>query len=128
MLKTHEGAQAYEHSLNHALELFSKGGSLFKKRGSFYSGDESALSLFQKSWIVDKELTFKLLLWLRDCRGGAGNRSGFRDCLHWLAGIACWQPATFVPRSRKRALPSYTLSYPPQSPPRARSCLHASLA
>jgi len=48
--------------------------------------------------------------------------------LHWLAGSACRQPATFVPRSHKHAMSSYILSYPSQSPPRARSCLHASLA
>lgn len=86
MLKTMEGGNAFEHSLDHALELFSKGGSLFEKRSSFYGNEESALSLFQKSWIVDKEISMKLLLWLRDCRGGAGNRSGFRSCLAWLAG------------------------------------------
>ena len=85
MRKTNEGANAYEHSLNHALEFFSKAGSLFTKKQNFYKGNESALSLFQKSFIVDEELTFRILLWLRDCRGGAGNRSGARECLHWLA-------------------------------------------
>ena len=85
MRKTHEGAVAFEHSLNHALEFFSKAGSQFTKKGSFYSDEESALSLFQKSWIVDKALTMRLLLWLRDCRGGAGNRSGARECVQWLA-------------------------------------------
>jgi hypothetical protein len=83
--ETHEGGKMYEHSLDHALEFFSKAGSLFAGRESFYTGDESALSLFQKSWIVDKALTMKLLLWLRDCRGGAGNRSGARECYYWLA-------------------------------------------
>jgi len=48
--------------------------------------------------------------------------------LHWLAEIACRHPATFVPRSRKRAMPSYFLFYPSQNPPRARSCLTVSLA
>lgn len=83
-METREGAYAHEHSLNHALEFFSKAGSLFTKKQSFYGQEESALSLFQKTWIVNKELSFKLLLWLRDCRGGAGNRSGARECLHWL--------------------------------------------
>jgi len=83
-METHEGAKTHEHSLDHALELFSKGGSLFTNRKSFYTGEESALSLFQKSWINNEELTMKLLLWLRDIRGGAGNRSGFRECLNWL--------------------------------------------
>jgi hypothetical protein len=89
MRKTAEGANAFEHALDHAVEFFSKAGSQFaggrKKKGSFYEGDESALSLFQKTWIVDPELSFKLLLWLRDCRGGAGNRSGAREIYEWLA-------------------------------------------
>lgn len=82
---TTEGGVTYEHSLDHAVEFFSKAGSLFERRQSFYGQEENALGLFQKVWIVDKLLAFKLLLWLRDCRGGAGNRSGFRSCLQWLA-------------------------------------------
>lgn len=89
MIKTKEGAAAFEHSLNHALEFFSKAGSQFLKKRPYYiysgESEESALSLFQKSWIVDKELTMRLLLWLRDCRGGAGNRSATREILKWLA-------------------------------------------
>jgi len=85
MIKTNERAKAYEHSLNHALEFFSKAGSLLEKKGSFYKNEESALSLFQKTWIVDKALSLKLLFWLRDCRGGAGNRSATRECLRWVA-------------------------------------------
>jgi len=88
MIKTHEGARAYEHSLDHAIEFFSKAGSLFTGKESFYGESETALSLFQKAWIVDEELSMKLLLWLRDCRGGAGNRSGARECYHWLANHA----------------------------------------
>lgn len=87
MMHTNEGALQYEHTLNHFVEFFFKAGSIFdtSKRVSFYNNEESALSLFQKIWIIDKELSFKLLLWLRDCRGGAGNRSGFRSCLNWIA-------------------------------------------
>lgn len=85
MRNTNNGAATYEHSLDHALEFFSKAGSLFEKRSTFYGSEETALSLFQKTWIVEKEVSFKLLLWLRDCRGGAGNRSGFRSSLKWLA-------------------------------------------
>ena len=87
MINTHEGALAHEHALDHGLEFFSKAGSLYDKTNTatFYGGEETALSLFQKTWIVNKEESMKLLLWLRDCRGGAGNRSGFRACLGWLA-------------------------------------------
>ena len=85
MIKTNEGGTQYEYSLSHALEFFSKAGSLFTNKQSFYRNEETALSLFQKTWVVDKEVSFKLLLWLRDCRGGAGNRSAFRECVKWLA-------------------------------------------
>jgi hypothetical protein len=87
MIKTKEKGTAYEFSGNHCVEFFSKAGSLYDtpKKIDFYEGNESALSLFQKAWASDKETSFKLLLWLRDSRGGAGNRSGFRACLKWLA-------------------------------------------
>ena len=85
MIATKEGGVQYEHSLDHAIEFWSKAGSMFTKKESFYEGEESALSLFQKTWIVDKELSFRLLLWLRDARGGSGNRSGFRECINWVA-------------------------------------------
>lgn len=93
MKQTNEGANVFEHSLDHAVEFFSKAGSLFTNRDSFYKGmgqapEESALELFQKVWIVDEVLAMKLLLWLRDCRGGAGNRSGTRECLKWLGNHA----------------------------------------
>lgn len=84
-MKTNEGSFTHEHSLNHALELFSKGGSAFEKVKNFYNNGEAILSLFIKSWIVDKELTLKILFWIRNARGGAGNRSGFRSCMKWLA-------------------------------------------
>ena len=85
MLKTNEGGDQYEFSMDHALEFFSKCGSLFSKRGSFYENEESPISLFQKVWVVDKVNAFKLLLWLRDRKDGAGNRSAFRSILSWLA-------------------------------------------
>lgn len=85
---TNEGATQYDHSLNHEVEFFSKAGSLFstKTKKDFYGNSTTALELFKTMWIAgNKELSMKLLFWLRDCRGGAGNRSGFRDCMRWLA-------------------------------------------
>lgn len=86
-METNEGANTYEHSLDHAVEFFSKAGSIYDnpRKKSFYEGEASALELFINSWIVDKTLSFALLLWLRDCRGGAGNRSGARSIYRWLA-------------------------------------------
>jgi len=87
MLQTKEGAVTHEHSMNHHLELFSKGGSLFVRKtdSPYYIGEVTALELFKQAWYANEELAFKLLLWLRDARGGAGNRSAFREILTWLA-------------------------------------------
>jgi hypothetical protein len=84
-MKTHNGANM-EYSAGHPLvEFFSKAGSLFEKRDSFYGNEATALDLFYNAWAVDKIKAFKLLLWCRDIRGGAGNRSGSRKILNWLA-------------------------------------------
>ena len=98
MIKGHNKDVLYEHSLDHALEFYSKAGSLYvmgprgRKPFEPYGGEHaetSALALFQAVWAVNyKEArmdAMKLLFWLRDCRGGAGNRSGFRSCIRWLA-------------------------------------------
>ena len=83
--KTHNGAEAFEHTENHLLEFFSKAGSLYTKKGSYYGGESTALELFKSAWRADSDTAMKLCFWLRDCRGGAGNRSGSREILTWLA-------------------------------------------
>lgn len=83
-MKTCEGAEQYSSTLNAHLDFFSKAGSLFVGRNAFYE-EEAVLNSFKAAWETNREIAFKLLLWLRDCRGGAGNRSAYRECLHWLA-------------------------------------------
>lgn len=99
MIKSHNDDVLYEHSLDHHLEFFSKAGSLFsagKKGGRTayapyggISATTTALTLFQQMWIINNAQArldaMKLLFWMRNPRGGAGNRSGFRECLRWLA-------------------------------------------
>ena len=87
--RTNEGAIQYDHSLDHAVEFFSKAGSIYSKKAKgkrpFYGNETSALELFKAVWCSgNHEMAMKLLFWLRDCRGGAGNRSAFRDCLKWV--------------------------------------------
>ena len=87
-IQTTEGGMQYAFAMSHHLEFFSKAGSLYldKRRQMFYQETETALSLFQKMWAAgDKQLAMQLLFWLRDPRGGAGNRSGARSIFHWLA-------------------------------------------
>ena len=84
--RTHNAAPAYAHTEDHLLEFFSKGGSLLKGKTSYYGNESTALKLFQNAWYAGQEqICMQLLFWLRDIRGGAGNRSGTRDILNWLA-------------------------------------------
>lgn len=98
MIQGHNNDVLHEHSLDHHLEFFSKAGSLYttaprgRKAYEPYGGNlanTTALALFQAMWIIPglqaRLDALKLLFWLRNPRGGAGNRSGFRACLTWLA-------------------------------------------
>jgi hypothetical protein len=85
MRKTNEGANAYENAINACVEFFSKAGSLFEKRRSFYGNEADILDLFTNAFREDSITALKLLFWVRDCRGGAGNRSGARKIITHLA-------------------------------------------
>lgn len=82
----HNQDRLHEDSGNPLLDFFSKAGSLFsnKETVSYYGNETSALELFKKAWKENETKAMKLLFWLRDRSGGAGNRSGFRDCIKWL--------------------------------------------
>jgi len=77
----------HENSGNPLLDFFSKAGSLRSNKDAttYYGGETTALELFKKVWDKNATKAMKLLFWLRDRQNGAGNRSGFRDCINWLA-------------------------------------------
>jgi len=87
IIRNHNNAKAFEHTEDHLLEFFSKAGSLFIDKKSFYGDEATALGLFKNAWRTGRqEDCIKLLFWLREIRGiGAGNRSGTRAILKWLA-------------------------------------------
>lgn len=97
MINGGNGGNANEHAGTHAIEFFGKAGSLFVGKGNAY-GSASALDLFKEVWRAGDHVTaMKLLFWLRDPRGGAGNRSGFRAIATWLADEAPeWMIANVV--------------------------------
>ena len=84
--QTGNGAIAYEHSEDHLLEYFSKGGSI-KQQQIFYEYiEEDVLGLFKNAWYTGRQKEcMQLAFWTRDCRGGAGARQNFRDIIKWLA-------------------------------------------
>lgn len=70
--------KSHASTLDPVLDLFSKGGAMRN------SPDDDIISLFVKAFGTDKFLALKCLLYLRDIRGGAGERRVFRTILKWL--------------------------------------------
>jgi len=85
MAHSNKGDFAYENTGDTLVEFFSKAGSRFSKR-TFYHDEPTAsvLDLFRPAWVTDNYKAMQLAMWLRDCRGGSGNRSGFRQVVEWV--------------------------------------------
>ena len=79
MKTTENGAVAYGSTLNEVLDLFAFGGA-YRQRT-----DAEVIELFNKALIRDEALAMKCLFWIRDVRGGAGERRFFRVAMKWLA-------------------------------------------
>ena len=75
---TENGALSNASTLNSVLDFFSKSGAL---RGD----NNTALELFKGAFREDELLAKKALFYSRDVRGGQGERSNFRNILHFLA-------------------------------------------
>jgi hypothetical protein len=71
-------AVTYIRSGSSLLDFYAQGGSMRKS-------PEQALDLFKKAFAEDREKAVRILFYLRDARGGMGERSLFRLCLEWLA-------------------------------------------
>ena len=72
---TTNGMKAMKDTGNALVTLFFEGGAM---RGKDITG------LFSNAYGTDRDLALRLALWLRDVRGGAGERQHFRNILTWL--------------------------------------------
>lgn len=76
---TENNGLAHKSTLYPVYDLFALGGS-YRKRS-----DEDCIFLFSKAFKADPVYALKCLFYLRDCRGGAGERRFFRVVSKWLA-------------------------------------------
>lgn len=76
---TENGAITYKSTLNGLLDLFGLGAA-YRSRS-----DEDCILLFSKAFDEDPVYALKCLFYLRDVRGGQGERRFFRVVCKWLA-------------------------------------------
>ena len=79
----------YKRTENQALAHKSTGSAVYDMfaLGSAYRSrsDVDCILLFKNAFEEDETLALKCLFYIRDCRGGQGERRFFRVCMRWLA-------------------------------------------
>lgn len=76
---TENGAVTLKSTLKSTVDFFGLGGSLRN------ATEDTVVQLFCKAFAEDPLVAVKTLFYLRDIRGGQGERKTFRTCFNWLA-------------------------------------------
>ena len=77
---TENGATTYKSSFDNCLNFFALAASMREN-------SNDAVKLFEKAFFEDKQTAIRILFWIRDIRGGQGEREIFRKCLNRLIDL-----------------------------------------
>lgn len=73
---TTNGMKTFESSLDNCVDLFFKIGA---------SRGQNIIPQFEQAFNEDPDITLRIAQWVRDVRGGSGERQIFKDILKWMA-------------------------------------------
>lgn len=76
---TENMAKAYKSTMDHLLDFFGNAGAMRKR------SEPDIVQLFSKAFAEDRLLALKALFYIRDVRGGQGERRTFKVCMKWIA-------------------------------------------
>ena len=76
---TENGGVKHLSTLNKVLDMFAMGGAMRNR------SEDDIITMFDNAYAEDKTLALRCLFYLRDVRGGQGERRFFRTCIKWLA-------------------------------------------
>lgn len=76
---TENSGITHKSTMSKVLDMFAMGGSMRNR------SDDDVIHMFKCAYGEDATLALRCLFYLRDVRGGAGERRFFRICIKWLA-------------------------------------------
>lgn len=76
---TENGGITHKTTKSMLLDMFAMGAAMRNR------SDADCILLFKNAYEENPEYALKCLFWIRDVRGGAGERRFFRVCMNWLA-------------------------------------------
>ncbi len=79
---TENGGITHKTTNSDLLDMFAMGAAMRNR------SDEDVILMFQKAFAENAELAMKMLFYIRDVRGGQGERRFFRTIMKWAAGNA----------------------------------------
>ena len=74
---TENGAVSYSTTKNANVDMFALASAMRDRQ-------KDLVDIFKKAFEEDKELAIRNLFYMRDIRGGQGERLSFRNCMKWL--------------------------------------------
>ena len=89
--RTQNGALTYKSTMSKLYDMFAQGAAMRGAR------DEDIIVMFNNAYKEYPTLALRCLFYLRDIRGGQGERRFFRVCIKWLASVKANEMEHLIP-------------------------------
>jgi hypothetical protein len=88
---TENGGVKHNTTMSNILDRFAMGGAMRKR------SDDDIITMFKQAYAEDHTLALRCLFYLRDVRGGQGERRFFRTVFKWMGDNLCEECENLIP-------------------------------